>query len=88
MCNSIAAVIGKFGVEEDAFAEFEKLLEELKAAVKRRIQCDIFLKDTMMIHGSLPDRFQTLFEMLELDSPALGEAEAKFFHRILNDYLR
>ena len=88
LCNSIAAVIGKFGVEEDAFAEFEKLLDELKAAVNRRIQCDIFLKDTMMIHGSLPDRFQTLFEMLELYSPALGEAEAKFFHRILNDYLR
>ena len=88
LCVAIVDAIEKFGIDSDAYENFAKLEKELKKVVKKRIKNDIFLKKTLEKHGSLPDRFQTLFEMLDFNNPACSPEEIKFLNRTLNNYLR
>ena len=88
LCAAIVDAIEKFGIDSDAYENFAKLEKELKKVVKKRIKNDIFLKKTLEKHGSLPDRFQTLFEMLDFNNPACSPEEIKFLNRTLNNYLR
>ena len=87
-CSRIAKNILDFGKKRNAYAEFEKSYNALKARIRKRIKCDIFLKDVMAKQGALPDRYQLIFDTLKFSDEACSKDELKFLHRILNTYLQ
>ncbi|MBO7328113.1 MAG: hypothetical protein J6W00_05000 [Lentisphaeria bacterium] len=88
VCSSIIGSIDKFGIAPDAYENFAKQENELKKLIQKRIKRDIFLKKTLEKHGSLPDRFQTVFEMLDFNNPACSPEEINFLNHTLNNYLQ
>lgn len=87
-CALIARSISDFGKKRDAYEGFAKSYSELKKKIRKRIGYDIFLKDTLEKHASLPDRYKLIFDAIELSDHACSKDELEFLHKTLNAYLQ